>query len=746
MKNIIKIKQNQPQQDCFSFGNIASEYNANSLYFTKNGKPYIIVSGEFHYSRYNHNEWERELLKMKANGINAVATYVMWNHHEYVKGKFDFTENNNIKEFLSICSKIDLPCILRIGPWAHAECLYGGFPPYVQKLKAKRQDSPQYMQAVEVYWRKLFEQVEQFCDGKTVLAIQLENEYDGSIAHIRKLRALAQKIGFKTPFFTMTAWPTNTADKSILATFGGYPEAPWTYHKKRLAPNGRFAISNGRMETEIGEDLIKTKKPKCSFANFPYAGCEVGVGNQVTQHRRPIISDNDGYGVAFAKFASGMNWLGYYMYHGGRNPNIRPMQESRLTFYPNNLPMIDYDFQAPFSKDGDKRKHADRLRLLHIFTCHWDKNIATKEAFFGNIAGQGGEDYSVPYFSVRCDEKMSGYMFISNYERSRTNKNIDNFEVELVADNQKLDLPKINVEAGAMFFYPFNFYIADKKIDYILAQPIIKEGNVLYFKKIAGIEPTICVEGEVKCFENEFCLATSEGNFVIKVLDDETALSLFYLDKVLFSNDNIYKKDKQIIAEVKQPETTGATLCKAKKCHLPHGYYLYSYGKRKYYTLKIEQSLLDKYDDIELEFSFSGLNLQLFAGSVLLDDYFNTDGKYKVRLKMFYKEMKDTQINNNQQNTSKAEENNQLNTNETEENNQQNTIKVENSKANNCKINDSKANKSEINSNQIVNILTIKTAPPMSYGVGKVYNEIGLKAGINEIKLEKITPIKFKTL
>ena len=43
------------------------------------------------------------------------------------------------------------------------------------------------------------------------------------------------------------------------------------------------------------------------YDNIPYAFCEIGPGNQVTQHRRPYISEKDGYGVGFAKFASGAN-------------------------------------------------------------------------------------------------------------------------------------------------------------------------------------------------------------------------------------------------------------------------------------------------------------------------------------------------------------------------------------------------------------------------------------------------------
>jgi hypothetical protein len=40
--------------------------------------------GEFHYSRYPESEWESEILKMKAGGVQIVSTYVIWIHHEEV--------------------------------------------------------------------------------------------------------------------------------------------------------------------------------------------------------------------------------------------------------------------------------------------------------------------------------------------------------------------------------------------------------------------------------------------------------------------------------------------------------------------------------------------------------------------------------------------------------------------------------------------------------------------------------------
>src|SRR5688572_32288011 len=41
---------------------------ANSQYLTRDSKPWLPIMGEFHYSRYPEELWEKELLKMKAGG------------------------------------------------------------------------------------------------------------------------------------------------------------------------------------------------------------------------------------------------------------------------------------------------------------------------------------------------------------------------------------------------------------------------------------------------------------------------------------------------------------------------------------------------------------------------------------------------------------------------------------------------------------------------------------------------------
>jgi len=58
----------------------------NSFYMTVDGKPFIPIMGEIHFSRLPHEYWEEEILKMKSGGINVISTYVFWNIHEEKEG------------------------------------------------------------------------------------------------------------------------------------------------------------------------------------------------------------------------------------------------------------------------------------------------------------------------------------------------------------------------------------------------------------------------------------------------------------------------------------------------------------------------------------------------------------------------------------------------------------------------------------------------------------------------------------
>ena len=640
----ITVNPKPVKQGNFNYANIESPYGANTQYFTKNGKPFTVIAGELHFSRLPRERWRETLLKMRECGLNTVSTYVFWNYHEEIKGQFDFSGNKDIAAFLAICKDINMPCILRIGPWCHGEVIRGGFPKRINQMPKNRSNDPKYLAEVKEFWQGLYKEVKPYLDGKTVIGIQLENEYTGSTEHIRTLRKIAEEIGFKTPFFTMTAWPSGKPDNDFLSMMGGYPDAPWTMGKKALKPNNRFAISPAKTEDEIGGDLFKSnREQKGVYDDVPYAFCETGPGNQVTQHRRPFISEKDGYGVGFAKFASGANWLGYYMFCGGANPNDRLMQENRLTGYPNNYPIIDYDFQAPISRYGVCRPHGDRLRLMHLFINEFDRETGTKQAYFPKWKSNNPNDISFLKCSVRADETGSGYFFASTYEKGLKYNDFNDVNVEFTMKDKTVKLPGIDIKAGSMFFYPFNIRLGTVDFDYILAQPIAKAETggktVCYFAECEGISPKCSVGGKqipLDFSEN----GTEIGDVRTIVIPFEKAKQFHFIKgRAYFLDGTVYCDNGKIYQE-QETDTdlkNEITLRKCKKQKLPLNYFLYSTGKRSYYELKLPKNILEHRFDIVLEFGFDGLNLQVFSGKTLINDSFNIDRKFVMHLRDYKK-------------------------------------------------------------------------------------------------------------
>ena len=105
--------------------------DVNSYYMTVDGKPTIPVMGEFHYSRYPAEQWEEQILKIKAGGVNVIPTYVFWNIHEEVEGIYDWMGNRDLRRFVELCQKCGVQTIVRVGPFCHGEIRNGGLPDWL---------------------------------------------------------------------------------------------------------------------------------------------------------------------------------------------------------------------------------------------------------------------------------------------------------------------------------------------------------------------------------------------------------------------------------------------------------------------------------------------------------------------------------------------------------------------------------------------------------------------------------------
>ena len=163
-----------------------------------NGKRWMPVTGEFHYSRYPKDEWRQELLKMKAGGVDTISTYVFWIHHEEIEGQWDWSGRRSLRQFVQLCQELGLKVIVRCGPWDHGEVRNGGFPDWlVHKGWDLRSNNTNYLAAVEVLYGQISRQLSGLLwkDGGPVIGIQLENEYDGPAEHLLALKRLAHRVG-----------------------------------------------------------------------------------------------------------------------------------------------------------------------------------------------------------------------------------------------------------------------------------------------------------------------------------------------------------------------------------------------------------------------------------------------------------------------------------------------------------------------------------------------------------------------
>lgn len=470
------------------------EINVTSRYFTRNGKPWIGVMGEFHFSRYSRENWHRELAKMKAGGITIVSTYLFWIYHEEIEGKMDFGGDNDIRAFIEECKDVGLDVVIRIGPWAHGECRNGGFPDWLLKKDYKlRDNNEEYLAIVKKWYQSIYNEVKGlfYKDGGNIIAVQIENEFVDNAEHLAKLKEIAVECGFIAPIYTVTGWNSASGAKipvdEVVPVFGGYCEAPWENHMNRLSPSPHYFFNRMRNDSAIGTDLIaKTQSDgwQLPYERYPFATCELGGGIEVTHHRRPIIKPMDIYAVSLVKLGDGNNLVGYYMYHGGTNKigELSTFNETKATGYPNDYPILSYDFQAPLSEYGEVREQYGLLNMLHMFVNDFGEEFAPMIAVdSGNTVA--ADDINSLRYGMRTNGK-SGFVFVNHYQRLTELADIEN----AVISAGNVEFPPIDVKGEVSFFMPFNMKMGDSVLEYATAQPLCKCDDTYFFAEIPNIK------------------------------------------------------------------------------------------------------------------------------------------------------------------------------------------------------------------------------------------------------------------
>ncbi len=452
----------------------------------RDGKRWFPVMGEMHYSRYPDTDWKESLLKMKSGGVDIVSSYVIWIHHEEIENEWDFSAERNLKGFVEQIKDCGLYMILRIGPWSHAEVRNGGFPDWLLAKHPNkcRTNDESYLEDVRKFYKKTYEQVKGLLlkDGGPIIGIQIENEYghcgglygkDGEI-HMRSLLQIAKEVGFDVPLYTATGWG-GAITAGMLPVMGGYPEAPWDPSTREIEPSGNFVFTEQRNDHAIGSDYGKTDGLTFNPDEFPYLTAELGGGLQVTYNRRPVAQSQDIGCMSLSKMGSGCSLLGYYMYHGGRNPEgkLTTLEENKATGSPNDLLVKNYDFRAPLGQYGKVNDSYREIKMLSMFLKDFGSELAGMGAMFPDDNPCDASNYKDIRYSYRHDGKR-GYLFVNNYQRRRNMAEHDNVIFRVPDVLGKESFAPVDLYSGDYYYLPINMDVCGNRLKSALASPLCK--------------------------------------------------------------------------------------------------------------------------------------------------------------------------------------------------------------------------------------------------------------------------------
>jgi beta-galactosidase len=478
----------------------------NNQFLLLDGKPWLPVMGEFHFSRYPEADWEEEILKMKAAGVQIVSSYIFWNHIEEVEGVFDWQGQRNLRHFVELCQKHGMYFFVRIGPWVHGESRYGGLPDWVVKESTPRTTAPRFMGFVNALYQQIGAQLKGLFwkDGGPVIGVQIENEYaqrgpEGGETYIRQLKKMAVAEGMDVPLYTITGWDNAVWPQGeFLPVYGGYPDAPWASGSGPTPANEVYLFRfNSRVSGDMGA-IGRHSNVDQTDLQTPFLTAEVGGGLQDTYHRRPVLSADDVTAQVPVMIGSGANLLGYYMFQGGENPDgeTGPLNESKTTGYPTDVPVKNYDFGAPLDEFGSERESYRKLKLFNYFLNDFGSAIAPMTVRIPALVPSRPADESLLRIAART-RGDSSFLFVNNHVRSLAMPAHKQVQVNLQLPSGPLLVPShpVDVPGDSYFVWPVNMDLDGVRLRYSTAQPLCRmvDGNtVLYvFFAIRGVEPVL---------------------------------------------------------------------------------------------------------------------------------------------------------------------------------------------------------------------------------------------------------------
>ncbi|MFP3938538.1 MAG: beta-galactosidase [Phycisphaerae bacterium] len=316
------------------------------------GKPTWLSSGEVHYFRIPAACWPDRLLKARRGGLNCVSTPIAWNFHEPVEGKWDFTGDRDIVEFVRLAAELGLYVILRPGPYIGADVDFGGIPAWLSTKGGVnyRTSNAAFTHYSDKYLGQVLPRLAdlQVTRGGNIILIQNEHRYWMTTMPDRRnylefINQLFRRSGFEIPILSCNDFTDPPAPNTIECAAAGDDAVSRLNHLRRRQPNRPLILSQFRPTAADTWGHKHASREPAAVARLMLEA--VGCGAQVN----------------------------YYTYCGGTNFDFRA---GRLADGDDAFCVTSYDLDSPVAEGGGLTEKFYTTRLVNLTATHMGKFLA----------------------------------------------------------------------------------------------------------------------------------------------------------------------------------------------------------------------------------------------------------------------------------------------------------------------------------------------------------------------------------
>jgi hypothetical protein len=425
--------------------------------FFLDDKRFWLVSGAIHFFRVPAAYWQDILEKAVQAGLNTVETYVAWNFHEPVQGKFDWSGDKDLGRFIDVAGSLGLKVIVRPGPYICSEWDFGGLPSWLVQTRdiTTRDMHPVYLQAVERYLNQVLPIIasRQYTRGGPVIMVQNENEYfftgrPGGKEHLEWIRDKMLAAGIDVPINSCNHF--NEPISGTLETMNGFSNA-----------------------CELVDTLHEKQPDKPAVITEFWPGWFSKWGGPFPDWKTPREVQSLAMGMLARQ---GM--YSYYMFFGGTD----------FGFFQGPFDTTSYDYGAPVT---ETRQPGEQYYLTRLAN-YCSKNLGPIVADMSKIASPKIEGP----FEIKSLSSPAGTLHFLRILYKDTRLPVRNAKVFL--KNPALPL-RLSFHSTDAVIIPENFKLSDHvTIDYADLTPLGLMQNVLVFVGDNSSPFTISINGEIK--------------------------------------------------------------------------------------------------------------------------------------------------------------------------------------------------------------------------------------------------------